>query len=164
MARFKRFRTIALTLLLSSLAGEAAAQRAEILVGGGATWSGRHLSTETPHLMAAALVRLGPSVGVRADVLYTVDEEEDLVGVNTDGVLYLGAVRSRLSPYLLGGGGVFFAGGDAQAAVNGGVGLRFAASRHIGLFLEGRYFRFFRGQAFYNDMVFATAGLSFALP
>jgi hypothetical protein len=156
--------TIVLTLLLSGVAGEVAAQRAEILVGGGATFSGRQLSAETPNLMAAALVRLTPRVALRADVLYTVDEEVDLVGVNTDGVLYLAAGGARLAPYLLGGGGILFAGGDAQAAVNGGGGLRFAASRHIGLFVEGRYFRFFRGDEFYNDMIFATAGLSIALP
>jgi hypothetical protein len=156
--------TIVLALLLSGVAGEAAAQRAEILLGAGPTFSGRHLATDTPNLMAAGLVRLTPNLALRADVLYTVDEEEDLVGINTDGVLSFGAGRSRLSPYLLGGGGIFFAGGDAQAAVNGGVGLRFAASRTIGLFLEGRYFRFFRGDAFYNSMIFVTGGLSLALP
>jgi hypothetical protein len=156
--------TVMLALLLSGVADDAGAQRAEILLGAGPTFSGRHLSTETPQLMGAGLVRLTPNVGVRADILYTVDEEEDLVGVNLDGVLSPGAAGSRLRPYLLGGAGVFFAGGDAQAAVNGGIGLRLRASRTVGLFLEGRYFRFFRGEEFYNDMIFVTAGLSFALP
>jgi hypothetical protein len=156
--------TVMLALLVSGLVEDATAQRAEILLGAGPTFSGRHLSTETPQLMAAGLVRLTPNVGVRADVLYTVDEEEDLVGVNLDGVLSLGAAGARLRPYLLGGGGVFLAGGDAQAAMNGGVGLRFAATRTVRLFLEGRYFRFLRGDEFYNDMIFVTAGLSFALP
>lgn len=169
MLRFKRFsglfRRIPLAIaILAGAVAQASAQRIEVLGGAGPTFSGPSLANSTPNLMVGGMVPVAPRIGIRADVLYTVDQEEDLVGANVGGVLSLEAAGSSFNPYLLAGGGIFVSGGgDAEAALNGGLGCKFRASRTIGLFVEARYFRFPAANSLYNEMIFVSAGLSVAL-
>ncbi len=143
-------------------AGTAAAQQAEILLGGGATFSGADVSHVNGHALLGALVRVTPNVGVRLDGVYTPTDSDDLIGLNADAVVFFGGAGARISPYLLGGGTVFFSGGDTDFAVNGGVGLRVAAGKRLGVFVEGRYFKVF--DVVNDDLLYATVGLSIAIP
>jgi len=144
------------------VAGDAAAQKAELFAGGGATFSGADVSQVDGHAMLGATVRLSPGFGVRVDGVYTPDDGDDLIGVSGAGVASFGAADARVRPYLLGGGSVFFTGGDTEAGVGGGAGVRFAATDRVGVFVEGRYTYVF--DVAYNSLIYATAGISVALP
>lgn len=160
MSRFP----VVLVLLLLAAPAASAQSSSELIGGAGPVFSGQSLGNNTPNLMLGGNVRVAPRIGIRADALYTVDEEEDLVGGNVGGVVSLGRLGSRFDPYLLAGAGIFVSGGgDAEAAINAGLGFKFRASRTIGLFVEGRYFRFPAANSLYNEMIFVTVGMSVAL-
>ena len=94
MLRFKRFsglfRRIPLAIaILAGAVAQASAQRIEVFGGAGPTFSGPSLAISTPNLLVGGMVPVAPRIGIRADVLYTVDQEEDLVGANVGGVLSL---------------------------------------------------------------------------
>ncbi len=149
-------------LLSAGFAGEVAAQRAEVLLGGGATFSGADVSTVNGHVLVGGLVRVTPDLGVRVDGVYTPTDSDDLIGLSGDAVVSFGAAGARISPYLLGGGTVFFSGGETDFGVNGGVGIRVAAGKRMGVFVEGRYFKVF--DVVNDDLIYVTAGLNIALP
>ncbi|MGH7630840.1 MAG: hypothetical protein ACREOF_15935 [Gemmatimonadales bacterium] len=149
-------------LLSAGVAGEAAAQRAEVLLGGGATFSGADVSTVNGHAMLGAVARVTPRFGVRLDALYTPTDTDDLLGIGANAVGSIGTAGARVSPYLLGGGGVFFSGGQTHGAATAGLGLRVAAGERVGWFIEGRYFRVF--DVVNDDLIYVTGGLSIALP
>ncbi|MGH7517938.1 MAG: hypothetical protein ACREOC_10770 [Gemmatimonadales bacterium] len=149
-------------LLSAAGAGDAAAQRAEILLGGGGTFSGADVSAVNGHAMIGALARVTPNVGVRIDGVYTPTDSDDLIGLSADAVVSFGAADARISPYLLGGGTVFFSGGETDFGINGGLGIRVATGKRLGVFIEGRYFKVF--DVVNDDLIYVTAGLSIALP
>lgn len=149
-------------LLWAGVAREAAAQRAELLLGGGGTFSGADVSTVNGHAMLGAVARVTPSFGVRLDALYTPTDSDDLLGFIGDAAVTLGPASARISPYLLGGGGLFFDGGRTRGSVNGGLGLRTGAGERVRVFVEGRYFKVF--DVVNDDLIYATAGLNIALP
>jgi hypothetical protein len=101
MSRFP----VVLVLLLLAAPAASAQSSSELIGGAGYVFSGPSLGTNTPNLMLGGVVRVAPRIGIRADVLYTVDEEEDLVGGNVGGTLSLGRLGSRFDPYLLAGAG-----------------------------------------------------------
>jgi hypothetical protein len=155
---------VLLGLLLLGFEGRADAQGGVLFGGGGATFSGPDVSQTNGQAMVAGLLNFSPHIGARLDGLYTFADGDDLAGFNGDGVVSFGRAGARLSPYLLGGGGVFFSGGVAKASVNGGLGLRTAITQRTGVFIESRYFRFFDVSSDFDDMIFVTAGLSFTIP
>jgi len=150
-----------LGLITLGVAGDAAAQRAEIVAGGGVTLSGPDISHVNGHGMAAGLIRLTHEFAARLDIVY-VAGEGDLIGLNGGGLLWFGRPEAWVRPYLLVGAGAASSEGVKKAAINGGLGIRLASPEGVGVFVEARLFKFF--QVTYGTMLFTSAGLRIPIP
>jgi len=154
-------RTPLLMLLFACMATTVTAQQSELLIGGGATFTGADFADVGKHAVLGFALASGGVLGGRADALYADARGGHFFALNIDATAhFVSDPAATLRPYALAGGSLLADSDNAFAGINGGLGLRIRAGQSVGMFVEGRFFHVFGASSLSDDLILASAGVA----